>query len=957
MGFVASIVSAVVDVVVGIVMAVVQIVEVVIQLIMVLLGYDGGSSQTIEYFEVRNYPLFEDVDNKNPIQQSVLQSVLSDKDLSASLIYHIVFRSLKGNVKEFMQFIENGNYFEGFPQLDSYITIINYTELNAALQTLNGVPCTPEVSALRALSQADWIKYWLQENKDYDIGTNILGAGYATVSTPVSSPANTVKTQSTNFISSITDEGATSDSVVIDSASAINTSPTTTTSTYALNTEFIVNITDEITTSDAVSVDQRWQVNFGTVVYNAIPDTYTVQVYNVVGTVRTLSYTVPSKPSGLHYVVEYYQNSVPSRTYLFVYKVGTGTYPDLDTVEEPINMDNTVLQAIPAVPLRISNANYTTFGATKKQQIEDLLAILNLDASEIIDGVLSDSGLAPGDVDNVYVNFGVRMWDTSQAGMSYLFRMFENLFPAQGSTQGTYNNTASGDDKPTNNILTTTEDKNDAFQFNYITYEFTSLTDINANSGSAENGIYYSDMSKFGDDGLLRYQYYNSSGKGTYNVGYKADNLTEVQDFLDGNGVVNPGTTTTEAANWLQVTERLSYNNPSPVLQESDGSTSSIIYLTPDAVYENNGSGVLRYVQQASEETTSGQSITYYCIKPNGLDAYTVAAPIAAMRVVDGATGVFKTVKFNLGAKGDLMVPFIYTFVKDLSNTQAAQLFLAGAHVSIYIAHYEVIVQAGMGFFQALVLIIILVVIIYFTVTSGGADGGSTLKTFLVALGKAAAAGTLALIKFILIKLATYAFKFIVQKFIQLIIAELTDDPFLRALLGMLANVAIASWEGELTYDDGSGGMFDDMGDMIGDVTVSDVSGGGFSFQNMTSFRNPMDFTGVEILKVANYALQGIGSYRAAVQNEAIEALMKEGEIWSDEYTKKQQELQDLIDRQEARKVGIDLSRTLYTGWEVGGTSFNSLPSESWIQATSAEFTITKNFEIYDIDQTPTFDT
>ena len=211
------------------------------------------------------------------------------------------------------------------------------------------------------------------------------------------------------------------------------------------------------------------------------------------------------------------------------------------------------------------------------------------------------------------------MWDTSQAGMSYLFRMFENLFPAQGSTQGAYNNTASGDDKPTNNILTTTEDKNDAFQFNYITYTFTSLTDINANSGSAENGIYYSDMSKFGDDGLLKFPYYSSSGKGTYNVGYKADNLTEVQDFLDGNGVVNPGTTTTEAANWLQVTERLSYNNSSPVLQEADGSTSSIIFLTPDAVYENNGSGVLRYVQQASEETTSGQSITYYCIKPNGV--------------------------------------------------------------------------------------------------------------------------------------------------------------------------------------------------------------------------------------------------------------------------------------------------------------------------------------------------
>ena len=124
MGFIASAISTVinviVDVVVGIVEAVVQIVETVILLIMVLLGYDTGGSQTVEYFEVRNYPLFDDVDKKNPTSQSVLQSVLSDKDIAASLVYNLTFRSLKGNIKEFMDFIEDGNYFEGFPALDSF---------------------------------------------------------------------------------------------------------------------------------------------------------------------------------------------------------------------------------------------------------------------------------------------------------------------------------------------------------------------------------------------------------------------------------------------------------------------------------------------------------------------------------------------------------------------------------------------------------------------------------------------------------------------------------------------------------------------------------------------------------------------------------------------------------------------------------------------------------------------
>ena len=884
MGFIANVLSAIVDVVVAIVMAVVQIVEVVIQLIMVLLGYDGGSTQVIEYFEVRNYPLFEDVDSKNPIQQSILQSILSNKDLSTTLIYNLVFRSLKGNIKEFMAFIENGNYFEGFPELDSYILIINYTELTAALQTLNGVPCTPEASAIKALSQADWIKYWLQENKGYDVGINQLGGGYATTSTSPGTPA--------------------SDTVQVTSST----------------NHFDVDITSESVTSDSFEADQRWQVNFSTVVYNAIPDTYTVQIYNAAGTILTLPYTVPSKPTQLHYVSEYYRNSLPSRKYLFVYKVGEGTYIDLDTVEEPINIDNTVLQAIPAVPLRISNANYTTFGATKKQQIEDLLAILNLDASEIINGVMSDSGLAAGDVDNVYVNFGVRMWDTSQSGMSYLFRMFENLFPAQGTTQGTYNNTATGDTKPTNNILTTTDDNNAAFQFNYISYTFTSLTDINANSGSTENGIYYSDMSKFGDDGLLKFPYYSSSGKGTYNVGFKADTLTEVANFLAGNGTPNPGTTTTEAANWLQVTERLSYNNPTPVLQEAGGTTSTIIYLTPDGVYENNGSGVLRYVQQASEETTSGQSITYYCIKPSGLEAYTVAAPIGALRVVDGASGKFKTVKFNLGAKGDLMVPFIYTFVKDLSHTEAAKLFLSGAHVSIYVAHYEVIVHAGMSFFQALVMIIILAVIIYFT---WGADGGATFKAFIKAFGVAAAAGTVTLVKFILVKLATFAFKFIVQHFIQLIIAEITDDPLLQMLLGMLATAAIMSWDGNVTYEGSGteGSMFDGMGDMIGDVTITEMPSAGFSFNSMTSFKSPLSFTPLQWASIGLQAFNGVSSLKSTAIQTAADVLSTESTAWNRTRAKKLQEIKEMEDFLNKENHGLSTAAATRSSWRMRGNS------------------------------------
>ena len=911
MSFVASIFSAIVDVIVFIVEAVVQVVEMVVQLIMVLLGWDSGSTQIIEYYEVHNIPLFDDVDNKNPLLNSLIRSIVNNQDIASNLIYHTAFRSLKGNVKDFMDFIDNGNYFENFPTVESYILTIDYTELTAALNTLNGVPCTPEGSYLRALSKKDWVQYWLQENKEYNVGTNTMGVDYSTTSTsPITPAADTV------------------------------------TVTPSLN-HFDIDITSEIATEDEVFADERWQVDLNDIVYNSTPDTYTIKVYNaanVGATTRTLPYTAPTKPTQLHYVSFYYRDSAPSRQYIFIYKVGTGVYTDLDTVEEPIDIDGATIEALPCIPLRLSNSNYTTFGTTKKNQIEDLLDIVHLDAETILDTILNESSIAPGDLDHIYVNFGVRMWDTSQAGMSYLFTMFENLYPSQGVTQGIYNDSPTGDDKPQNNILITTDDNKLAFQWSYITYEHTSLTDINANSGSVENGIYYSDMSKFGADNLLKYNYYVSSGKGTYNVGYKADDLDEVQDFLDGNGVPNPGTTSGEATNWLQVTERMSYNNPSPVLQEADGSTADLKYLTPDLVYENNGSGVLRLVESASDATTVGQSITYYCVKPSGLDAYTVVAPIASCRVVDGSSGHFRVVKFNLGNKGDLMVPFIHNFIKDLSNTQVSKLFLAGGHASIYVAHYEKIVHEGMSFLTALVMIIIIVVVAYFTLGTG-TEGTVTLMDALIVAGTTGGISAMATVFFA--ALPGLLMDMVVQMAIQMIITEIAgDNSELAMILNLVAMVGMAA----VSYGPSPGTVSkgpvttNSLGQSMGGGAARGWTNVSHAAPNSLQFNFGQIFTPVNLVKFAYGALKGIGS----MQQMTIHAL-GEG-IAADQaahYAEQQQirsetkEMQDWIDQYTTKS--IDLKGAFQLGWKVKNIA---LGPEDFYRATCTEY-VAMNTAIY----------
>jgi len=839
MGFIGDIFSAIVDVIMYIVEAVVAIVEMVVHLIMVLLGWDSGSTQIIEYYEVHNVPLFEDVDKKNPLLNSLLQSIHSEQDIASNLIYHLAFRSLKGNVKEFMNFIDNGHYFENFPTVESYILTIDYTELTAALNTLNGVPCTPEGSFLRALSKKDWVQYWLQENKSFDVGNNLLGTEYREVTTGPYTPAS----------------------------DTVNVTP-------SLN-HFQVDITSAVAPSDDVLADMRWHVNYTTIAYNAVPDDYTVEVYNDSGVTITLPYTIPSKPLQLHYVSFYYRDVDPSRQYLFIYKVGEGTYTDLDTVETPIDEDGATIEALPCVPLRLSNTNYTTFGTTKKTQIEDLLSKIHLDAEAVLDTILTESATDPGDLDHIYVNFGVKMWDTSQAGLSYLYNMFENLYPSQGVTQGTYNNSPVGDDKPQNNILNTTDDNKLAYQWSYITYEHTSLIDIDADSGSVENGIYYSDMSKF-VDGVLKYNYYVSSGKGTYNVGYKADDLDEVQDFLDGSGVPNPGTTSGEATNWLQVTERMSYNNPSPNLLEADNSASDLKYLTPDLVYENNGSGVLRLVESAAEETTVGQSITYYCCKPSGLDAYTVVAPIASCRVVDGASGHFRVVKFNLANKADLMVPFIHNFIRDLSNDKVSRIFLAGCHASIYIAHYEKIVHEGMSFLTALVMIIIIVVIVI--VAWPMIVEGFTAMTMAFAELAAAAtlSATLSLIwGYIVNNIATFLIKMAAQYILQMIITEIAgDNQELAMILSMLGTLAIASWDVSVSFGSAPGtaplGSYGNTGgsivdgQLIGGGTMSvpgTINPQGVYITSATSFSLPDLSNPRELFSIGNKIINTVGKF------------------------------------------------------------------------------------------------
>ena len=707
---ISDVIDAIVDIVETIVDIIVDIVEAIVDVVAGLLGWDD--SQTIEQFEVHNQALFEDPD-RTSLAEVVKNSVIRNEDIASNILFSEVFQSGKKNIRQFVNHIDDNKYFEDFPTVQANIMYIDYTEITSELNTLQGTPCTIEYASLGTLFVPTWIKYWLQENKSYNVTANTIVYSGSTYNVDV----------------------------------------------YAST-------------------------------YNSSTDDYTLQFSSTTSTVVP-SYKVPTKPTDLHYIVNYHKDSVPLSTILFVYEVGDGTYPDLDDPTLDFgDAGSTDLRLLPAVPLRTNNVNFDATASTKATKIADTVKILGFKADEMIDAVMedvADAGITDynNKVDHVFLNFGVRIWDTSQIGINYLYRFMSVLYANQGTTEGIYNATPSADEKPYNSVIVTASDYKSVFKFAYIKFQHNTLAEIDADSSSLINAAYYSNLAKFtsgapGNNDLIS-TYYVSSGNPGYNVGYKASNTTQVSAFLAGTLTQESGYTT-EAADWLQPTQRITYTAS---LLNADGTTNSSGVLKPDNVYQKDsatsieehdadswgyayyetfapsdnidsvsvkvrrsssactlgysfgitsgdsgiwvnhgcratfnvhyaGAGGLKLVNRAEEVTTQGQSFIFYQCVTNGINAYTVQAPISMLRVVDAATTKFKMVKFNIANQNDLMVPFSYDLVKDLPNSHVSSLFMASAHISLYVAHYEVI---EVPFWVKLLKIIAVVLLIIAIVT------------------------------------------------------------------------------------------------------------------------------------------------------------------------------------------------------------------------------------------------
>jgi hypothetical protein len=153
------------------------------------------------------------------------------------------------------------------------------------------------------------------------------------------------------------------------------------------------------------------------------------------------------------------------------------------------------------------------------------------------------------------------------------------------------------------------------------------------------------------------------------------------------------------------------------------------------------------------------------------------------------------------------MVPLIHNFIKDLSNTQVSKLFLAGAHASIYVAHYEVIVHEGMSFLQALVMVVIIVVIVYYAYPMLKTGFGKMMAVFADMAATSTLTGALSIMMGAFIEsIPNMLLKMAAQYIIQVIITEVAgDNPELAAILNLVSMVAISAWEPGVSFGSAPG--------------------------------------------------------------------------------------------------------------------------------------------------------
>jgi len=625
----------------------------------------GLVSDIIKTFEVYNQPLFAYPDTGD-MSYAILYGILHDEDQSVHMKRRMISGMNMGHLRRFNRRLDN-EYPYGYPAVETNINVEVTSEIQAIIDSTFGVPMSVGYVHAGNLTDFDWIIYCLS-------------------------------------------------------------------TLYKVQSDFIyfADYSEGCLNSNTVQLpDPRDPVDyiFGTIVgaYYEWGGTPYVRVEYVLGgdtptTIQQIfEIDVPSKPSG-----QYYIGSCESCVGLewmyriWFYDVDDGTYPDLDLPDMFYGSEVGFTECFPAVPVRIRNVNFNDPASDlDEDEIKKLLRIFGIKPDVMIDEVMSSPEVTdPDQMDNVFSNFGVRVWDESEAGRQYLYTFFSEVltyFVAAGADENQTECIETlvdvPDDEgatifaqPCSSITVDTEHTLCKTYFSSIVNTFYTMAEVDA---SAElSAIYYSDTGKF----------HSSSGEFLRPAGYTAMRQWEVEAWLNGGGTRSHRQIPPGDDGWDHLKPAVRISDWPGVIYNPDGSVSSTDELIPETVYEKH-LGAIKMIAPEPEEDV--REITYYAILPTGLDAITVYGIGGQVFVSDTEYPQFsRYVQLKSNNTNQLTVPFMFGIVENIYDDgqmhDKVDALVCSMHMSIYVANVEYVsIPWWMVIVKVIMFIVIIIVAIY----------------------------------------------------------------------------------------------------------------------------------------------------------------------------------------------------------------------------------------------------
>lgn len=351
-------------------------------------------------------------------------ALLHQDDPNGSVIEHYVQIAQQMRGKLGVYFDKGKNNSKGLPYTNIRSMVLPTTSVQTSVDTYAGETTIIESVKKAAPSKMEWVGFNLQDTHSYKPYTDklLINTDWYTIKTVDYNYDTDVYDVYCEYIETIKKVTTTTTTITITNIDATNDNKNTTVTKHTVETSDVNGVISD-TSTEISSVDET--IPIGTESTSTSESATTSYIYN---TLATTTLTVASFVPELYAITKWYKASEDStQWYYWLYKIGEGTYPDIDTSSVSVG----AMELMPIVTLRNNfvntNADKTS---TKYLESKELLEALGVDIDELTTGINDSPDIAS--VADAFVYLGVDLRDDTPEINKLVYETFSQLYEGSG---------------------------------------------------------------------------------------------------------------------------------------------------------------------------------------------------------------------------------------------------------------------------------------------------------------------------------------------------------------------------------------------------------------------------------------------------------------------------------------------------------------------------------------------